>query len=390
MKILIAIFEIQDYGGIVGHAEDLTAGLQAAGHTVDFVLLRNGELDSKRKWDAPKNSNPSLLANEVNNLSGWYGCDVLGYAGKDGVKKWLNKAAKYDLVIYEIPVPKLDHSEWKQMFTAETMQLSVIHDAHYQTLYHHLQEVTHLLHGVVAVHPAAYHNMTDVECPVALIGNPIQLAPWEAIPSCQAKRKHIVCAHIWKAWKNMDQVVAAAPYIDRARLVMGGDGIEGRYMRSIKKCKPKYEGMWDAFKKSTHEYHGLIPHEVLASIYIEGRVMVDMSYSKKFVKYGSHFNRSVMEALNYGCIPVCTEANMREKETDPQIFIPGEHYLTVPHTISPKDLAKKLEAACDLEERMHDTIVLEGRKLLSKHFDRNVVAKQFVDFAQGGKVGVFA
>lgn len=390
MNILIAIFEIQDYGGIVGHAEDLTAGLRANGHTVDFVLLRNSEIDSQRKWDAPKNSNPSLLANGVNNLSGWYGCDVLGYAGKNGVKKWRQKAEQYDLVIYEIPVPKLDHPEWTSMFSVETRQLSVIHDAHYQTMYHHLQEVTHALSGVVAVHPAAYHNMTDVDCPVALIGNPIELADWEKVPSYQDKGKQIICAHIWKAWKNMDRVVAAAPHITRARLIMGGDGIEGRYMRSIEKCKPKYAGMWDAFKQSPHHYKGLISHDELMTLYDWSRVMVDMSYSKKFVKYGSHFNRSVMEALNHGCIPVCTEANMREKETDPQIFVPGEHYLTVPHTITPKDLARELEAASEFGRDMHDAMVNAGRKLLTKHFDRNVVAKQFVDFALGNNTGIFA
>jgi hypothetical protein len=39
MKILMTLFDIQDYGGIINHAENLAAGFVKLGHTVDFVKL---------------------------------------------------------------------------------------------------------------------------------------------------------------------------------------------------------------------------------------------------------------------------------------------------------------------------------------------------------------
>jgi hypothetical protein len=39
MKFLMTMFQIQDYGGIINHAEYLAKGLQELGHEVDFCLL---------------------------------------------------------------------------------------------------------------------------------------------------------------------------------------------------------------------------------------------------------------------------------------------------------------------------------------------------------------
>ena len=39
MKILMTMFQIQDYGGIINHAEHLAAGLKNNGCEVDFTIL---------------------------------------------------------------------------------------------------------------------------------------------------------------------------------------------------------------------------------------------------------------------------------------------------------------------------------------------------------------
>ena len=39
MKFLMTMFQIQDYGGIINHAEYLAKGLQELGHEVDFCML---------------------------------------------------------------------------------------------------------------------------------------------------------------------------------------------------------------------------------------------------------------------------------------------------------------------------------------------------------------
>ena len=39
MKILMTMYQIQDYGGIINHVENLTQGFREAGATVDIALL---------------------------------------------------------------------------------------------------------------------------------------------------------------------------------------------------------------------------------------------------------------------------------------------------------------------------------------------------------------
>ena len=39
MKFRMVLYQIQDYGGIIHHAEHLAMGLKLNGHEVDFVQL---------------------------------------------------------------------------------------------------------------------------------------------------------------------------------------------------------------------------------------------------------------------------------------------------------------------------------------------------------------
>ena len=49
MKFLMTLFQIQDYGGIINHAEYLTKGLKELGHEVDFrVLVPKGAVSNKK------------------------------------------------------------------------------------------------------------------------------------------------------------------------------------------------------------------------------------------------------------------------------------------------------------------------------------------------------
>ena len=39
MKILMTLYQIQDYGGIINHVEFLAKGLKELGHEVDLCML---------------------------------------------------------------------------------------------------------------------------------------------------------------------------------------------------------------------------------------------------------------------------------------------------------------------------------------------------------------
>jgi hypothetical protein len=55
MKILMTMFQIQDYGGIVNHAEHLAAGLKNLGCEVDFNILIPSHKVVTRSEDKIKN-----------------------------------------------------------------------------------------------------------------------------------------------------------------------------------------------------------------------------------------------------------------------------------------------------------------------------------------------
>lgn len=188
----------------------------------------------------------------------------------------------------------------------------------------------------------------------------------------------------------MDQVVAAAPHLKTSGVVMGGDGIEGRYMRSIEKVKPKYKGLWEAALASGRmSYAGLVSHEKLFDIYEKSRVMVDMSYSRKFHALGNHFNRSIIEAGNSGCISICTTENMHENSPQVPLFEDGQTHVAVSTDIDPQELAEVMDWAVNLTQQAVIPMIANVREILMKYFDYKKVCLEYLKLANGEPAGVY-
>lgn len=392
MKILLTIFEIQDYGGIVGDIEFLIKGFREHGHQVDLILLRgNAGGMSVRKSTGPRGSYQSASGGECNTLAGWYGIKVLGYRSHGGILEWRKMANTYDLVIHEIPGPKPDpEGYWRLIYDIDPPQLIAAHDAHFRDMYPHISLVADKIKGISCTNHAGYKSLEWYPGPRAFIGAAHGALDWEKIPPWQEKKKQAVCAHVWKAWKHMDQVVAATQFLDRSLMIMGGDGIEGRYMRSKDKCKPKYHGLWDLAKSSGHfDYRGLMTHEELFRHYESSRVMVDMSYSRKFHALGNHFNRSVIESYNNGVVPICTTQNMRENSPQVPLFDDGQTHIAVDHGITPEDLALTIDWAVNLQEKDVAPMIAKGRKILLDHFDYRKVCLEYLRLAKGEPAGIY-
>jgi len=170
----------------------------------------------------------------------------------------------------------------------------------------------------------------------------------------------------------MDKVVGATPLM-KYKMIMGGDGIEGRYMRSIEKCKPKYKGMWYKFNVAGGTYLGILAPALLRRLYQGSKVMVDLSYSKRFAQFGAHYNRSMFDAYNNGCVPLCVDVN-----TESKLFKRGVNYLAVPEDADFEDLAHCIDQAIGLNEDDANEIISKGRGLMRKHFDYHYVCKQIL------------
>lgn len=389
MKILLTLFEIQDYGGIVGDIEFLIKGLREHGHEVDFVMLRNVARDPYiRKAEGPKGSYASQTGGEVHTLGGWYGVLVMGYGNEYFLRKYQDFANGYDLIIHEIPNPKPE-GLWRELYDVKPPQVIAAHDAHFRDMYPYIREIAHKVKGISCTNHAGYNALSWFPGPRAFIGAAHQLADWDKLPLWDAKSKQAVCAHVWKAWKHMELVVAAAPHLKDAALVMGGDGIEGRYMRSKDKCKPKYKGLWDAFLDTEHQYRGLMTHEELYEEYKYSRLMVDMSFSRKFYALGNHFNRSILEAGNMGCISICTSENMAPTNEQVVLFEDGVTHIGVPHNITPESLASIMDWAVNIHADDANQMIANVRKILADHFDYRKVCLEYIKLAEGKPAGIY-
>lgn len=375
MRILIPVFEIQDYGGITGHTELLMRGLKEQGHTVRLVILRNNARGHYlKKHDGPDGSYPSECGGNVHLLAGWYGVPVISYGNRACANDFVQFAQDFDYIIWDLPCPYNNEGKWQRLYESGVPQVAVIHDAHYERAYRHLDDVADKLKFIAPVNESAFGATAKFPGERRLINNGHKIEDWDKQEQWSARSKVAVCAHVWKAWKNMHRVVAAAPHVRSAHVIMGGDGIEGRYMRSKDKCKPKYKGMWEAFCASPHDYFGVMTPDVLFRTYAKSRVMIDLSWNDRFAGYGCHYNRSIVEGANWGCIPLVNKEFFAGSEVFPE-----DTYIGVPKDAGPEELARWINLACSMRGSEAEVMLGKLRHILYDHFDYRVTSRQYLD-----------
>ncbi len=389
MKILMTVFDIMDYGGIVNHVELLIRGFREIGHECDLVLLRNTERSPyvNKASTHIAGSFPSYGACFAHTTEGWYGIKVYGY-GEQVIRHWHELASRYDLIVHQLPVPK-NEGNWRAIYDVEAPQIAIAHDAHFREHYPHLSEVKDKLAGIGCTHHAGYVALKSLPN-VALIGAPHVPQNWKSQKPWNRRMNRFVSAHVWKALKRMDKVVMAIPYLKEMGVFncVAGDGIEARYMRSESRSKPKYAGIWKAAMDSGMEYLGLISPSFLMEQYKMSKVMVDVSYSPKYTSLGSHFNRSTIEAYNGGCVPLVTKESMEENNPPVRLFELDKTHLEVPNAATPKELAEAIAEAMIC--RNAEEIIHNGRVILSRHFDYRISAEEFIKLSKGKKAGIYA
>lgn len=312
------------------------------------------------------------------------------------MSNWHSFANGYDVVIHEIPGPKLPDGpvnyDWHDIYNLSgPVQIIAAHDAHFRDMYPHIREVAERITAITCTNHAGYVALEWCPIPRAFIGAAHLVRDWSNDVPWGDRGRNAICAHVWKAWKNMHKVVGAVPYLHMETMLgMAGDGIEGRYMRSKDKCKPKYVGLWEAANKNPFFYYdGLLPHEELFRQYLGSRLMVDMSFSKKFYALGNHFNRSVIESYNTGMLPLCTLENMDEKPSQRPLFKHGENFIGIPASSDYEDVASAIDWCLDLESSTVERLICNGRELLQDHFDYRRTSLQYLDLAAGRPAGIY-
>ena len=388
MKFLMTLFQIQDYGGIINHAEYLTKGLKELGHEVDFRILVPKSAVSNKQLMRGRSNHEGYKSLEggtgymFHQARGWKGVPKVPYVSKQARQQFKEDCSKYDAVLWHIPVPTLNKDnagikEWLELYDHGSKNIAIIHDGNLPKLYPHLISVSKHFHAAVCVHESAYNSAEYLNIPRKLILNPFDIHG-ELGPEF-SKRDGLMAVQIFKAWKRVDTLIRAIPHVrPYADMFVGGAGIEYRYMTSKEKCKPQYfdaygNRIWETALKHGMRYLGVLENKAVLDLLKKVKLQIDPSFSKKYSGYGAHFNRTTIEAMINGAVPMATDLGMK----DSQIFKSGKNFIEIPHTATPEEFGDIINDSL-INKAQWDTIRDNNISLLYK-FDKRNVAQEYVD-----------
>lgn len=406
MKILVAMHVFNNFGGILNHNEDLIAGLKELGHDVTFAYLKT----------TAKPSYGDVLSSglgEGYQLGAGTGLPVhqgLGYISPyysikndESIAKFVKDANKHDIVIWQsIFGFKQSATErdvrWKKMITdVKAKQIVVVHDGNLRKLYSWIHKFSEHFTGLACVHPAAMNQAAFMEVPRNMILNPQDLDYDYDQPMFKKRTNTILAPQTFKRWKHVDDLVAAVPYIE-GKVLVAGDGMERAYMASEDKCKPEYyctkeldpeapedrlnKRIWQNALDRGMEYLGFITPDRRDEILNTSKFLLDPSWS---LTYGEHFNRSIVDAMRIGTVPIARNYGISDNERGiGTLFRPDVNYLMIPHDVKPKQFGDMVNGFFEIGSKKYMDIVFKNLQDI-KHFDRKKVAQQFINLAQGKK-----
>ena len=418
MKIALVLYPINDLGGIINHVENLAAGLRELGHSVNLHVLY-----WQTSFQNPRFSDKELLRKGWSygsfgvvhqrdgwNLFPWKG--KLLYKEKEDRKRTKEILSSYDFIIWETPVPPKGNQnrgnhDWVELYSC-TKNIAISHDGNLGNI-PWICEIRKDLIGLACVHETSFNLGRKLDVPRALILNPQDLTGLEEVFDYEKRDNGFLSLQVFKGWKRVDDLLRAIPYLPRTgfRKMMAGGGIEQRYMVSKHKAKDKYFcrheddpdlsenieenriRIWDRALYNGMEWYGFIGSFQRDLFLRQVKTLIDPSWSKRYSRSGGHFNRTVVDAMKMGTIPIATNLGMSDnREGNGLIFKAKENYIMIPYDFHPKEYAGVIEYASNLSNN-EATGIIENNYNLLKFFNRREIADSYVRLAQGKKCGFF-
>ena len=393
MEIAIVLYEINNPGGIINHTEVLAKGFKELGHSVELKMITT--VKNKKEFEEGSLDN-SFVKGEFglwyNQYKGWNITknENLYFKDVDKIKETLSK---FDLIIWSVPViPKSkgfsDFTEWQEYYDIPVKQLAIVHDGNLQKLNSHFLDIQDKITGVACVHSCAYETGSVLKVPRALILNP-QIIKTIEDPDWDKKEKGFLSPQTFKAWKRVEDTIKSIPFMDKDIFKgVAGEGIELCYLKTENKdkMKPHYlvDGVpiWKTALENGLEYLGVITNTQRDEYLRKYRTLIDSSESDYYNSFGGHFNRTVIEAMIQGCIPLARELGVLFKENDNFIKLP-------PHkNLNPKEFAEVVNYTNNLDKNTATKIQENNFKLI-KMFDYIKIAEDFLKLAEGKPCGYY-
>lgn len=405
MKIMIAMHVFNNFGGILNHNEQLIAGLKDLGHDVTFAYIKTTtkpqySVDTSKVPDGYEIGEGTGLPLHQGNgyISPYY-----SMKNSESIAKFVKDANEHDIVIWQSifgfksAATEKDKTWLPMIEQVKAKQIAVIHDGNLKKLYSWIHRFANHLTGLACVHPAAMKQADFMPVPRNMILNPQDVSEVEVAPFTDRVNK-LLAPQTFKRWKRVDDLVAAVPYI-KGRVYIAGDGMERAYMASEDKCKPEYyctkeldpdasedrlgKRIWqNALDTGKMAYLGFITGADRDEILNTSMFLLDPSWS---LTYGEHFNRSIVDAMRVGCVPIARNYGISDNaEGNGTLFKPDVNYLMIPHDATPKQFGDFVNKFFKISQEKYVEIRGNNWNVI-QNFDRKKIAQQFVNLAMGKK-----
>jgi glycosyltransferase involved in cell wall biosynthesis len=398
MRILLAHYFINDFGGLINNTEGLIRGFAALGHEAVPYMLE------WKKHEDIRGAGMRVTYGESESVTGYtmdqrYGLRFpperrIGYKGT--LKHWRRLVREFDLVLWQIPVPTMlasnrHNDEWPDLYDLKVPQVGYSHDGNiFNTPW--ISLIANQWRGLGCVHPCALHGaLKALPLPMSLTPSP----QWDiekrmAGGSSAKDRKGWLSLQTFKRWKRVDSIIRAIPYMKhRGPKMVAGGGIERYYMTSPDKVKPIYtwrsrdkgvkpewinRPIWQVAEEHGLDYLDFVGNQERDDLLRKRVALIDASWADSYAKYGAHFNRVAVDALICGAVPI-----MRDWRDPSTPLRAHSHYVPLPSDEDPEKIAKVVDMTCkhdwsDWIRRARDVLPL---------WDCKNVAATFLELAEG-------
>ncbi len=414
MKVLITFYDVNNPGGMINNQEGLYAGLRRLGHDVDVVRL---------EWKTSCSRGSATRDTRIMGRQGMMYDQELGwiwpvekrfaYKGRKNLKKWKQFASRFDLIIWQIPVPtkqknNFGNLDWLDLYDVPVKQIAYVHDGNFKKMYPWLCAVRKHLIGIAGTHPCAYHSTALMGLPRALVFSAQVNIKRRWSDNPYGKRSPgFLSLQTFKAWKRVPELVRAVPHMSSRveKKLLAGGGLHYHYMTSKDKLKEEYkidrrrdpdisedcagERIWDVAMYCGMEYLGYIHNKRRDRILSSVRLIVDPSWSHSYSKQGDHINRAVIDGLICGCVPVARNLGVATNpEGNGEFFLANKNYVMVPWNATPREFGEIVSEAANMPRSKYEDMLAAGRELVS-HWDYRVVAQGFIDLANERPAGFY-
>ena len=443
MKILIADFEIANYGDIVEHVAAKVKALKALGHEVDIVQLSPSQTTQKfyDKKIAEFKSGAFQNKIKINSQGGGYEYDEatgywrnnyygfflppsnrIGVFEPDALQRWHKLVEDVDLIMWNFMPTKssawnregVKFDFWWKFFdlpTDKVRQMFIVHDAYFDVRASNVTALKDKIMFLECAHIAAYQCCKNIGIPRTLLLNPRYLEDDEKMPvRMMNKRKtDFFAAHIFKSMKHVDDLIRAVPWLNQNSydeeysVKIAGSGIEQAYMVAPTKCKEPYkvsakrdpdihpsfygQKIWDVGVKYGMEYLGQISGEQVRENLLNAKFAVDPSWADHYANYcRTHINGFIIEAMLCGCYPVLRDYKGLVKGGE-EIYDPlfeSIRAIIIPWDATPKQFAEALKEARRMSPAKYLRDTKYNFELVYELFNAKTNMKEVLRIVRGG------